>query len=159
MASYSSKNESMPEGYSRFAINQYTPEQSRLFKSSMKRIGKGSYLDRLATGDDSAYDEMEAPAMQQMGGLQSGLNSRFGGGSGGMKSGPFRNQASSDFAMSLKAGRHGLRQQAIMDLMGMSNQMLQQRPQERGLIEAGQEHYGSLDDFASDYKSNKRKWG
>jgi hypothetical protein len=156
MAAYSSKHQEIPEGYDIFAVNQYTPEQEKLFGRNYKQIGKGSYLERLAGGEESAYGETEGQAYKQFGGLQSGIGSRFGG---GMSSGQGQNQASKNFALNLRAGRHGMRQQAILDLMGLSNQFLQQRPQERGLAESGEEHYGSLDQFARDYQSNKRKYG
>ncbi len=155
MAAYSSKHQEIPEGYDMFAVNQYTPQQQKLFKQNYNYLKSGSYLNRLASGDESAYAESEGPAYNQFSGMQSGLGSRFGGGMNAGSGG----QASKDFALNMKAGRHGMRQQAIMDLMGMSNQFLQQRPQERGLAESGTESYGSLDDMARDYVSNKRKYG
>lgn len=156
MVAYSSRNQETPEGYDIFAVNQYTPQQQKLFKHNYNYLKSGSYLDRLARGEESAYGETEGVAKNQFGGMQSGLGSRFGG---GMTSGESGNQASKDFLMNLRAGRHGMRQQAIMDLMGLSNKFLQQRPQERGLAESGEEHYGSLEDWAKDYRSNKRKYG
>ncbi len=96
--------------------------------------------------------------MKQYAGLQGGLGSRFGGG-GGAKSGPFRNQAASDFAMNLKSQRGQYRQKAIMDLMGLSNEYLKLRPQERGLAQSGYEQYGTIEDLENDYYNNPRKWG
>lgn len=156
MATYSSRHQQIPEGYDLFAINQYTPEQEKLFKRNERQLGKGSYLDRLARGEESAYGETEGKAYSQFGGMQSNLGSRFGG---GMSTGQSGNQASKDFMTNMRAGRHGMRQQAIMDLMGMTNQFLKQRPQERGLAESGEEYYGGLDELADDYRSNKRKYG
>lgn len=127
----------IPSGYSKAQINQYTPQQTQLFEDSFSHLGPKSYLSRLASGDQSQFDEMEAPAMRQFQGLQGQLASRFSGmGMGGRKSSGFQNsanQATSDFAQDLQSKRMELRNQAIRDLMGMSNQLLNQRPYEKML--------------------------
>jgi hypothetical protein len=45
------------------------------------------------------------------------------------------NAASSDFAQQLQANRQGLQQNAIKDLLGLSNQLLGQRPYETSLVQ------------------------
>lgn len=129
--------EKVPSGYRKGAINQYTPEQTRLFRQSFSNLGPESYLSKLAGGDQSQYGEMEAPALRQFNELQGGIASRFSGmGTGGRRSSGFQNtmnQASSNFAQDLQSKRMGLRNQAIQDLMGMSNQLLNQRPQQTTL--------------------------
>lgn len=131
--------EKIPEGYNEYAINQYTPEQQQLFQSSLKHLAPDSFLSRLASGDQSMYEEMERPALRQFGELQGGLASRFSGaGMGGRHSSGFQNTmtaASQDFAGQLQSKRQELTRQAITDLMGMSNAFLNQRPQEKGLQE------------------------
>jgi len=124
-----------PKGYDQF--QQFTPEQMQLFKSMFGNVGPDSYLGKIAGGDDSVFDQIEAPAMKQFSGLQGNLASRFSGNGGGRgplssrRSSGFQNtmsQASSDFASQLQSQRHGLKRQAIMDLMGLSENLLGQQP-------------------------------
>lgn len=139
---YSNKNaqgEIIPEGYSRGRLKDYTPEQMKLHESQFQHLGPDSYLSRLAGGDQSMFEEMEAPAMRQFQGLQGQLASRFSGmGMGGRKSSSFQNesnQATSDFAQGLQSKRMELRNQAIRDLMGMSNTLLGQKPYKNFLVD------------------------
>jgi hypothetical protein len=116
-------------------VSNYTPEQMQLFKSLFANVSPESYLGKLAGGDQSFFEQIEAPALRQFQGLQGQIGSRFSGGlgSGAMsarRSSGFNNtvnQATSDFAQDLQARRQGLQQQAIRDLMGMSNDLLNQR--------------------------------
>ncbi len=128
----------IPRGYKEGRIAQYQPEQMDLFRQLFGHVGPNSYLSRLAGGDESMFEEMEAPAMRQFGALQGQLASRFSGmGMGGRGSG-FKNtmnQATSDFAQDLQSRRQGLQRQAIMDLMGLSQNLLQERPYETNLIQ------------------------
>lgn len=137
------RKEKIPKGYSKASINNYTPEQEQVFQNSASQLGSGSYLSRLAGGDQSLYDEMEAPALRQFQGIQGQLASRFSGmGMGGRRSSGFQNtqnQASSDFVQDLQSKRMDLRNQAIRDLMGMSDQFLNQRPQETSLYQKQQD--------------------
>jgi hypothetical protein len=127
----------IPKGYQSGQMQQFTPEQMQLFQSLFGHLGEGSYLSRLAGGDQSFFDEVEAPAKRQFSGLQGNLASRFSGmGTGARNSSGFQNtatQASSDFAQDLQSRRQGLQRQAITDLMGMGNQLLGQRPYEQFL--------------------------
>lgn len=131
--------EQIPEGYNQYALNQYTPEQQRLFQQVFEHVGPDSYLSRLAMGDQGTIDEMERPALRQFGELQGGIASRFSAaGLGGRRSSGFQNTmtaASQDFAGQLQSKRQELRRQALNDLMGISNTLLNQRPQEKGLQE------------------------
>jgi len=131
--------EKRPHGFQQFAINNYTPEQQRLFGDSFQHLGKDSYLNRLAMGDQSMFDEIEAPALRQFNQLQGGLASRFSGmGLGARKGSGFQNTmnaAAQDFAGQLQSQRSEMRNKAILDLMGLSNQLLNQRPQEKGYAE------------------------
>lgn len=127
----------IPSGYELGKINQYTPQQSQLFKSLFSNVGPSSYLSRLAQGDEALFAESEAPAMRQFGELQGNIASRFSGmGRGARGSSGFKNsmnQASSNFAQDLQSQRQNLQRQALSDLMGMSNQLLGQRPNEQFL--------------------------
>lgn len=129
----------IPSGYKSGQLQQFTPEQMELFKQMFSHVGPDSYLSKLAGGDKSFFDEMEAPAMRQFQGLQGQLASRFSGmGMGGRRSSGFQNEmtaAGSNFAEQLQAQRQGLQRQAIMDLMGISSNLLGQRPYETFLTE------------------------
>lgn len=128
----------IPKGYKAGQLQNFTPEQMNLFKSLFSQVGPDSQTARLAGGDQSQFAQLEAPAMQQFQGLQGQLASRFSGfGSGARKSSGFQNAATSatqDFASQLQSQRMGLQRQAIQDLMGYSNDLLNQRPYEQSLI-------------------------
>jgi hypothetical protein len=125
-------------GYDSAQVQQFTPEQMQLFQSIFSHLQPGSYTSRLAGGDQSLFGEMEAPAMRQFAGLQGDLASRFSGmGMGARRSSGFQNtanQASADFAQGLQSRRQELQRQAIQDLVGMSGQLLGQRPSENFLV-------------------------
>ena len=116
-------------------MQQFTPEQMKLFQSMFGQLGPDSFLGKLASGDQSQFEQLEAPAWRQFQEAQGGLASRFSGaGMGGRHSSGFQNaanQQSMDFASQLQSQRMGLQQQALQSLMGMSNQLLQQRPYEQ----------------------------
>lgn len=131
-------------GQTPFNMQQFTPEQMQLFQQMFGHLGPDSFLGRLAGGDESMFKEMEAPAWRQFQGLQGQTASRFSGGETGnprevssRRSSGFNNtmnQASSDFSQALQSQRMGLQNQAIQDLMGMSNQLLGQRPNMQGFM-------------------------
>lgn len=117
-------------GHHRF--QQFTPEQMNLFQQMFGQVGPESYLSRLAGGDEEMFNQIEAPALRQFGALQGNIASRFSGmGMGARKSSGFQNEmgaAGANFAERLQAQRMGLQRQAIMDLMGLSQNLLGQRP-------------------------------
>ena len=131
--------EKVPTGFKAATLQQFTPEQMQLYQEMFGHLGQDSFLGKLAAGDQSTFNEMEAPAMRQFNELQGGLASRFsGGGLGGRQGSGFQNAsnaATSNFAQDLQARRSDLRRQAINDLMGLSNQLLGQRPYDRALVE------------------------
>ena len=128
----------IPSGYQKGSLQQFTPEQQQLFSQLFGHLGPESFLGKLAGGDQSQFAEMEAPALRQFQGLQGNIASRFSGmGSGARRSSGFANtmnQASSDFASQLQSQRMGLQRQALQDLMGYSNQLLGQRPEDQFLV-------------------------
>lgn len=129
----------MPRGYKTSQLQQYTPEQMELFSQMFSHVSPDSYTSRLASGDQSTFGEVEAPAMRQFQALQGQIGSRFSGmGMGGQKNSGFQNtmgQLGSDFAMQLQSQRQQMQRQAIQDLMGYSNQILGQRPYDRQMVE------------------------
>lgn len=132
-----------PKGMKLGQLGNFTPEQMSLFKQLFQHISPGSYLSRLAGGEQGMFDEMEAPAFRQFNALQGNLASRFSGlggpGSfGSRQSSGFQNtltQAGSDFAQDLQSRRQALQQQAIMELMGLGSNLLSQRPYEQFLVD------------------------
>lgn len=122
-------------GYDTGQFQNFTPEQMQLFQQLFSHVSPGSYTSRLASGDQSLFGEMEAPALRQFSGTQGNIASKFSGMGtlGGRKSSGFQNtvtQAGSDFAQDLQSRRQELQRQAIQDLMGMGNTLLGQRPHE-----------------------------
>lgn len=142
MAGSNLMGDKIPKGYQKGQLSQFTPEQMQLFQQMFSNVSPDSYLSKLAGGDQSMFDEMEAPAMRQFQDLQGQNASRFSGmGMGARHGSGFNNtmnQATSDFAQDLSSRRGELRRQAINDLMGMSNQLLGQRPNEQFLVEKPQ---------------------
>jgi len=138
--------EKVPSGYKKFAIQQFTPEQMDLYQQIFGHLGPDSYLSRLAGGDQSQFEEMERPAMRQFNELQGGIASRFSqSGTGSRRSSGFQNtmsSAASNFAQDLQSKRLGMRNQALQDLMGYSNQLMGQRPYEQGLVKKDQSSSG-----------------
>jgi hypothetical protein len=139
MNSYRDK---IPEGYDTGQLSQFTPEMMNLFKQLFSYVSGNSPLGKMASGDQSYFDEMEAPALRQAGALQGNLASRFSGqGLGGRHSSGFQNtssQSMNEFAQGLQSNRQNMMRQAIMDLMGISNSILGQRPYERFLVQEDQ---------------------
>ena len=136
----------IPKGYKQGQMQQFTPEQMQLFQSLFGQVGPDSYLSKLARGDEGTFSQIEAPALKQFGELQGQIGSRFAGmGMGAQKGSGFRNtlnQATSDFATQLQSQRQQLQRQAIQDMFGMSQQLLEQRPYEQFLIEKQKKQSG-----------------
>lgn len=136
----------IPSGYKQGRMQNFTPEQMKLFKQLFSQLGPDSYLSKLASGDEEAFAEMEAPAMRQFGEMQGDIASRFSGmGMGARRGSGFQNEmttATSNFAQDLQSKRMDLRRQALMDLMGMSNQLLGQKPYENFLTQKQQKGSG-----------------
>lgn len=128
----------LPKGYKMGQIQRFDPDTMNLFKQLFGHVGPDSFLSKLARGDQSMFEQMEAPAMRQFQGLQGQIASRFSGmGMGGRRSSGFQNtmnQASQDFASQLHSQRMGIQNQAIQDLFKMSNMLMQQSPYEQFMI-------------------------
>lgn len=140
----------IPKGYQKGQLQQFSPEQMQLFQQLFSHVGPDSYLSKLAGGDESTFDQMEAPAHRQFNEQIGNLANRFSGsGTGGRHSSGFQNTttaAASNFSQDLASKRQDLQRQALMDLMGISNSLLGQRPQENFLSEKPQKQdfWGSI---------------
>lgn len=141
----------IPSGYKQFQVQKFTPEQMQQYQQLFGQVSPDSYLAKLAGGDQSAYEEMEAPAMRQFSALQGNISSRFSGmGTGGRKSSGFQNTmntAANEFAQDLAGKRMEHRRNALMDLMNYSNMLMGQQPYETGLVQKPQQQ-SALNAFA-----------
>jgi hypothetical protein len=128
----------VPKGYQQGQIQNFTPEMMDLFQQLFSFLGPNSDLSKLAGGDQSYFDEMEAPALRQFNDVQSGIANRFSNsGMGSRNSSAFQNaqtSAASNFAQELQGKRQGLQSQALQDLMGYSNSLLNKNPYEQFLV-------------------------
>lgn len=141
----------IPKGYRSGQLSQFTPEQMQLFQQLFSQVSPDSYLAKLAGGDQSFFEQMEAPSRREFEGLLGNISSRFSGaGLGARRGSGFQqatSQAASNFAQDLAAKRQELQRQAILDLMGLSSNLLGQRPYERFLYEKPKKEssgYGGL---------------
>lgn len=131
-------------GYRVSKISNFTPEMMKMFQQMIAQIGPESFMARLAEGDPTLFEEMEAPAKRQFAEAQGSIGSRFSGmGMGAQKSSGFQNtqnQAAADFAQKLQSDRLGYQTDAIKDMQAMANNLLQQRPYENVFRE--RKHHG-----------------
>lgn len=132
------RGDNIPSGYRAGKIRRFDNRQMDLYKQMFSHVDPDSYLSRLSSGDEDLFNEMEAPAMRQFNALQGNLASRFSGmGMGARNSSGFQNtanQAASDFSQDLQSRRQDLQRQAILDLQGLSRELLGQRPSEKFLL-------------------------
>jgi hypothetical protein len=137
------KGDKIPKGYEQGQLQQFSPEQMSLFQQMFGHLGPDSFLSKLAMGDEDQFEQMEAPAHRQFQGQLGQIASRFSqGGTGGRRGSGFQNTttaAASNFSQDLASKRQELSRQALSDLMGFSNQLLGQRPQDRFLVEKPQQ--------------------
>lgn len=131
-------------GYDVASLNKMSPEQQDLFSQlmggSMSGIESGlQNLTGLARGDQSQFEQLEAPAMRQFGALQGNIASRFSGmGSGARRSSGFglaQNSAAQEFAEKLQSQRMSYQQQAIKELLGLGKDLLGRDTQDNFLME------------------------
>jgi hypothetical protein len=128
----------IPRGYSSGRLQQFTPEQQSLYQSLFPYVSPGSQLAQQAQGSDEGFAPFEDYAHRQFQEFSGQNASRFSGlGMGARKGSGFQNQqtqGAQDFASTLAMQRQGLQRQALLDLMGISGQILGQRPQEQFLV-------------------------
>jgi hypothetical protein len=131
-----------PRGYKPRQIPRMSPEVMDIWRmlSEGGRQGMQSGLDfwsKLASGDQSAFEQAEAPAYSAFQQSMGNLGSRFSGqGLGGRNSSAFQNAmagASSDLAQQLQGNRMNMQNQAIQQLMGMYGNLMGNDPYEQVL--------------------------
>ena len=132
------RGDQIPSGYREGKLRRFDKRQMDLYKQMFGHFDDDSYLSRLAEGDEDLFNEMEAPAMRQFNEMQGGLASRFSGmGMGARGSSGFQNmstQGASNLAQDLQANRKKLQREAILDLQGLSRELLGLRPEEKFLL-------------------------
>jgi hypothetical protein len=126
------------------SLSLQNPEQQQLFSQTFGGIsphltGAINQLGGMASGgNEQDWQKMEAPAMRQFGALQGNIASRFSGmGSGARNSSGFQNtmgEAGTDLAERLAGNRMNFQQQALRDLLGLSQSLMGQRTHENALI-------------------------
>lgn len=125
----------IPKGYSAGRLQQFTPEQLSLYQSLFPYVSPGSQLAQQAAGSDQGFAPHEDYANRQFQEATGQLASRFSeympGSMSSRKGSGFHNQltqGAQDFASLLAQQRQGLQRQALLDLMGISGQLLGQQP-------------------------------
>lgn len=128
----------IPRGYSTGRLQQYDSDQMQVYKNQFAHVAPGSQLAQQAAGSDEGFAPFEDYANRQFQEFSGQNASRFSGlGMGARKGSGFQNsqtQGAQDFASQLAMQRQGLQRQALMDLMGLSESLLGQRPSEQFLI-------------------------
>lgn len=128
-------------GYKLRNVPNFTPGQMQLFQKLLGGLSGGGgleggldFLSRLSGGDESMFEQLEAPAYSSFNKAIGQLGSRFAGfGSGALDSSAFQQAtsgAASDLAQNLQSQRLGLQQGAIERLLGLSQNLLSQKPYE-----------------------------
>lgn len=139
-------------GYSAIQFPQLSPEQYNLFSQllggTMPGIGAGlGGLSKLAGGDQSQFQSLEAPALRQHQALLGNLGARFSGmGTGAQRSSGFQQAAgaaTTDLAERLASQRMGLQRQALQDLLGLGRDLLGTKLTETALIPEQQQQSNS----------------
>lgn len=130
-------------GYKQVSIPTMNPQQQQLLSQLLGGSSEGlqgglSHLGKMASGNQDYFNQLEAPALRQFGALQGNIASRFSGmGSGGRRSSGFQNtlgDAGADLAQRLQSQRLGFQQDAISQLLGLSQNLLGQRTSENALV-------------------------
>lgn len=137
-------------GYNLKSVQNFTPQMMNLFQSLLSGAQGGAgglnYLSKLASGDESAFEQMEAPAYAGFNKTLGQLGSRFSQ-YGAQDSSAFQNAtagAGQDLAMNLQGQRSKMQTDAISQLLGFSNQLLGQKPYENVLQKDGGIDFGDL---------------
>lgn len=138
-------------GYDLFKLSNQTPEQKNLFQNLFQHLGMGAgnsvdFLNKILSGDQDFFNQLEAPAYQNLEkGLAQTANrfSQFGA----QGSSAFQNaQAgqSADLASQLAQQRNQLMMGASERLLNQSNQLLNMKPFENVLQKQDQVNWEEL---------------
>jgi hypothetical protein len=139
-------------GYKQFQEPVMGPAQLSLLENMIAKLsggieGSADYLTKLASGDESMFQQLEKPAYTSFEKLLGQIGTRFSG-LGARDSSYFENAVSgagAEMAERLQSQRLGLRNQAIESLLNQSNSLLNQRPYQSHFFPKGE--------------SNKTDWG
>jgi len=136
---YGMQGNKIPEGYQTGKLSNWEPWQQDIAQQLRSNIGPNSLTQKLASGDQSQFDQMEAPAWRTFNEASAQNASRFSGMGLGARGGSgFKNSqsaAASNFAQDLQSKRLELQRQAINDIMGYGNQLLGQKPYNNFLVQ------------------------
>ena len=124
-------------GHKLKSVPNFTPQQMHLFQSLLGGVGGGAnqglgYLSRLASGEEGAFEQQEAPAYSAFNKTLGQIGSRFSQ-YGAQDSSAFQNAlsgAGSQLAQNLQGNRSQIQQDAINRLLGFSQSLLAQNPYE-----------------------------
>jgi len=122
-------------GYKTSQVPKFTPEMMKIFGSLLSGVQGGipgglDYLSKLASGDEEAFAEAEAPAYSAFQKTLGDIGTRFAG-VGAMGSSGFQNATSGaarELSENLGAQRMGIRQNAIDSLMQLADRLLSKEP-------------------------------
>ena len=124
-------------GYKQRSVPQFTGDQMKLFQMLLGNLMGGGglsggmdFLSKLASGGEGAFKDIEEPAFRQLQGQLGQIGNRFAD-IGALGSSGFQQMASgatADLASRLQSERLGLQQGAIERLLGLSQNLLGQRP-------------------------------
>jgi len=147
--------EKIPRGYSTASLNKYTPESMDLFKRLHGFLGPDSQLNKLASGDEETFRQIEAPAWRDFNRAQGAIGNRYAqlqpGAMSAQRGSGFANRMnlhSQDFAEKLQANRQALSSQALRDLFSMSSHLFQNQPFDKALVEKGPSKFEKFMDYA-----------
>lgn len=134
----------IPSGHSLARTPNFTPQQMDLFKSLLGSLQEGGglgggidFMSQLAQGDEAAFGQAEAPAYSAFNKMMGQQASRFSQ-YGARDSSAFQNAISGGAAglsEQLQEKRLGLQSSAIERLLGLSGDLLGQRPYDTSLVE------------------------
>ncbi len=136
---YAAGNQAI-SGYKTQQLPTMTPQMMQLFQSLLGGSGGGanaglSHLSGLASGNQSSFEEQEAPAYAAFNKSLGQIGSKFSQ-FGAQDSSAFQNAVSGaggQLAQNLQGQRSDIRNNAIKDLLGFSNQLLGKQPFENFL--------------------------
>lgn len=141
------------KGYNVAQLPNLTPQLMNLLQQLASGFGQGAggatdWLSRLASGDQSIFEEIEAPAYASFDKLLGNIANRFSN-VGARDSSAFQGAtagAAGDLARNLASQRAGYRSDAVNSLLSNSQNLLQQRPYENIVAEKQQKNpwYNSL---------------
>lgn len=138
-------------GYDQLKVSNQTPEQKSLFQGLFKALGMGGqdalgFLQKILSGDEQFFNQLEAPAYQNLEKAQAQTANRFSQ-VGAQGSSAFQNALagqSGQLASDLQSQRNQLMMGASKSLLDQSNNLLNIKPFENVLQKNDQVDWGEL---------------